>query len=413
MEQMNVPQLSRPGELSRGGLPILILALAANVLAFAEQPAASRAEAIHDHLRKAAVYLKANDPSSAVKEFESVLALDPKNLEANANLGVTAFFHGDYRGASGYLGKALAVDPSLVKAQALLGMCERRLGKPAAQARLEQAFPKLKEKNLRVQVGLELANLYYQQGSLDRAATVMQSLLDLDPDNVEILFMTQRVYSDLANDTLNKLAVLAPGSARMQELIAERLVNEGNLKSATEHYRKALEINPRLPGVHYELAEAIFGLAPDDEKSQVEAELELETAVKIDGANARTECAFARIASRRGNLEGAYAHYSRAFALNPGDAEAQAGLGRLLALQEKFQEAAKYLRMAVKSEPLNDEVHYRLASVCRRLELKEEAEKEFRLSREIKQARERLGELYWQMNRKPPGQEDHAPAAAQ
>ena len=43
--------------------------------------------------------------------------------------------------------------------------------------------------------------------------------------------------------------MLAPGSARMQQVIAERLVNEGDLKSATEHYKKVLEIDPRVPGV--------------------------------------------------------------------------------------------------------------------------------------------------------------------
>jgi hypothetical protein len=60
--------------------------------------------------------------------------------------------------------------------------------------------------------------------------------------------------------------------------------------------------------------------------------------------------------------------------------------------------------MAVEADPLNDEAHYRLSRVCRKLQLKEESEKEYRLSLEIKQARERMGELYWQMNRKPPGE---------
>ena len=72
----------------------------------------------------------------------------------------------------------------------------------------------------------------------------MRSLVDLDPDNVDVLFMAQRVYSELADDTLNKLAVLAPGSARMQQVIAERLVNGGDLKGAIEHYRKALADRP-------------------------------------------------------------------------------------------------------------------------------------------------------------------------
>jgi len=233
--------------------------------------------------------------------------------------------------------------------------------------------------------------------------------VDLDPDSVEILYMAQRVYSDLADDTLNKLAILAPRSARMQQVIAERLVNDGDLKGAAEHYRKALGINPELPGVHFELAEAILESAPNDASKQAEAEKELEIAVKSDGAGAGTECMLARISLRRSDLDGAYAHYSRAIALSPGDAEAQVGMGRLLASRKKPQEALKYLRMAVQSDPLNEQAHYRLASVCRQLQLKNESEKEFRLLREIKQTKETVRELYQQMNKKAPGQQDQVP----
>jgi len=117
----------------------------------------------------------------------------------------------------------------------------------------------------------------------------------------------------------------------------------------------------------------------------------------------------ARIASRRSDLDGAYAHYSRAYALNPGAAEAQIGLGRLLTTMDKPQEAAKYLRMAVQSDPLNGEAHYRLASICRKLGLGDEAAKEFRLFQEIKQTKTSLKELYRQMNKKPPEQEEQMP----
>jgi len=406
---MKEPPLCR--RLSARTLVLVLTILAGALAVMAAQGGASRSTDIHDRLKKAAEYLKANDPDSAVKELDAVLALDPKNAEALANLGVIAFYKGDYKKASQALRNALANDPSLTKTQALLGICERRLGEPSAQALLEKSFPKLKDKKLQIQVGMELAGIYDRQGNLDRTASVMRSLVDLDPDNVEILYMAQRVYSELADDTLNKLAILAPRSARMQQVIAERLINEGDLKGATEHYRKALEINPRLPGVHYELAEAIFESSPNDPQVQAAAEKELNTAVQLDGDSAGTECVFARIASRRSDLDGAYAHYSRAFALNPGEVEAQIGLGRLLANMDKLQESAKYLRMAVQSDPLNGEAHYRLASVCRRLELKDEAAKEFRLFKQIAQAKTGLEELYRQMNKKPPEHEEQMPDA--
>jgi len=396
------------------GLKAMLLVLALLVSThgvMVAQTSAPRTTEVRDRLRKAAEYLKANDANSAAKELNAVLALDPKNAEAYANLGVIAFVERDYQNAAKYLRKALAIDPSLAKTQALLGICERRMGEHSAQALLEKSFPKLKDKNLQIQVGLELANLYSQQGDLDRTAALMRSLVDLNPDNIEILYMAQQVYTELAEDTLNKLAILAPGSARMQQVIAERLINEGDLKGATEHYRKALEIDPRLPGVHYELAEAILESMPNDAQVQAEAEKELQTAVSLEGDSAKTECLFGRIADRRGEADKAYAHYQRAFALNPGEVEAQMGLGRLLVSKEKPEEAMKYFRMAVQTDPLNGEAHYRLASVCRTLQLKDEAKKEVQLYLDIKKAKDRLEELYRQMNKKPPQHGEQVPDA--
>jgi uncharacterized protein HemY len=119
-------------------------------MAFA-QTADSYAVELHNHLLKAAEHLKTNDPISAAREFAAVLTLDPKNAEANANLGVITFFRADYKTAAQYLRSALAADPSLSKSEALLGICEPRLGDPAAQALLEQSFPKVKEKSLHIE----------------------------------------------------------------------------------------------------------------------------------------------------------------------------------------------------------------------------------------------------------------------
>jgi tetratricopeptide (TPR) repeat protein len=387
---------------------LLVLTLLASALAGA-QTAASRTAEIHDHLRKAAQYLKANDPNSAVKELDAVLALDPKNAEAYANLGVIAYFQRDYLKASGYLRRALAIDPSLVKTQALLGICERRLGDPSARSLLEKSFSKLKDKPLRLQVGIELAGLYDQQGEPGATASVMQSLVDLDPDNVDVLFMAQRVYSELADDTLNKLAVLAPGSARMQQVIAEHLINGGDLPHAIEHYKKALQIDSHLPGVHFELGEAILQSSPNDPATQAEAETEFNAAVSIDGDAAKAECGLGAIALSQSDLDRAFAHYQRAYKLNPNEVEAQLGLARLLMIQQKPQEAVNYLRAAIQSDPLNSEAHYRLASAYRRLHLDDQAQKEMLLFQEIKKTKDQVKELYHQMNIRPKAQGDEIP----
>jgi tetratricopeptide (TPR) repeat protein len=251
---------------------------------------------------------------------------------------------------------------------------------------------------LRLQVGLELASLYEQQGDPGATASIMRTLVDLAPDNVDVLFMAQRVYSELADETLNKLAVLAPGSARMQEIIAQHLINQGDLKGAIDHYRKALQIDPRASGVHYELGEAILESARSDAAAQAEAQKELELAMTVEGDTARTECELADIALLQSAPEQALAHYQRAYHLNPNEVQAQMGLAAL-AMPENPQQAIKYLRLAVQSDPLNASAHYQLGRAYQRLQMTELAKKELHLSQEIRKTKDQVQALYHQMNR--------------
>jgi predicted Zn-dependent protease len=290
-------------------------------------------------------------------------------------------------------------------------MCERRLGEPAARTDLESAFARLKDPKLRVQVGVELANLYYQNGDLDRTVPVLSELVELAPDNADVLFFAQRIYSEMADDTLNKLALLAPDSARMQQLIAERLINAGDLKGAIEHYHNALAADPRLPGMHFELAEAILESSNQTEE-QVEALKELDAAISSEGDNSRIECAYGRIATLQGKLNEALMHYQRAYKMDPSSGEAQLGLGETLVEQNKPDEALNYLRMAVRTDPMNAAAHYRLARACTVLHLDDEAKKETNLFQEVRQAKDRVTQLYREMNRKPVP-EDNVPAETQ
>jgi tetratricopeptide (TPR) repeat protein len=374
---------------------VLLSSAAAPMLA---QTGASGAANAHDHLQKAEAYLKSNDPDSAAREFKAVLALDSRNAEAYANLGVIAFVRHDCQTAALNLRKALAINSSLEKTRALLGVCERRLGDPSSRATLENSFAKLNDKKLRLQVGLELASLYEERGDPGATVSVMHALVDLAPDNVDVLFMAQRVYSELADDTLNKLAVLAPGSARMQEIIAQHLINQGDLKGAIDHYRKSLQIDPRVPGIHYELGEAILESGRSDAATQAEAQKELEASIAVDGDAPKTECELAEIALLQSEPDRALAHYQRAYRLNPNEVQAEMGLANL-AMHENPQEAVTYLRMAVQSDPLNGSAHYQLARAYQRLQMNELAEKELHLSQEIKKTKEQVEGLYHQMNR--------------
>ncbi len=63
------------------------------------------------------------------------------------------------------------MQPSLTKIQALLGMAEKRTGETVdARKQLEALFDAVTETKLKVQIGMELIELYTASQDLDRAS---------------------------------------------------------------------------------------------------------------------------------------------------------------------------------------------------------------------------------------------------
>lgn len=357
-----------------------------------------RAEQIQQHLSQAQSALSLNAPDKAAKEFEAILAIDKRNATALANLGALAFVRGDYRTAAADFQQALQTEPSLSKARALLAICKKRMADPSAQSLLEASFSQVEDKKIRTQVGMELIDSYYEQGDLEHAAATVNTLLQLNADDPDVLYMAQRIYQEMAEGALNKLTILAPGSARMQQVIAEHLINAGNLASAIEHYRLALKLNPRLPGLHYEIGESIMQ-SSTTENALAEAQSEFEDAIQSQGDSAGIEVRLGMIAALRSNPDQAYEHYERANALNSNDSDAQLGLAKILMDRDKPSEAMPYLRNVVTADPMNTEARYRLATACRQAGLIQESIEQMKLFRESKVLKKQVESLYAQMNR--------------
>ena len=348
---------------------------------------------IEVHSRQARQYLAANRPDLAIGEFKAVLALDPSDLVARGDLGTLLFFQGNYREAAVDLGAVVKSQPSLWKTVMLLGMCEKRLGHlTTARTDLERAFPHLTDDKVRVQAGLELVELYYASRDLDKAADVVAVLRKLKPDDAAILYTAHRIYSEQADESALGIAMLAPNSAWMHELMAEELIVQGNNDAAIAQYREALKIDDRIPGLHFELGELLSSSASPKDKDQ--AEKEYEAALVQNSFDEKSECRLGRIALSRSDLKQAFAHFSRALELQPDDPEANLGAGRVLLAMNQPQKAQPLLEKAVRLDPSDPVAHYHLGTLDRRIGRTTDAQREFAEFQRLKRMKESLKVLY-------------------
>jgi tetratricopeptide (TPR) repeat protein len=320
--------------------------------------------------------------------------------DAQIAQGMQDVMRGNCVAAEKELRGALAVDSASARAQGLLGICEKRMGEVGAEKHLEAGFAGEKDAKIRTEIGVELADYDYQRGDLDHTLPVVRALVEMNPENLDILFFAQNVYQDMADDTLNKLALLGPDSPRMQQAVAEHLVNEGDLKDAAEHYREALAKDAYLPGAHFELAEAILEADPTDAAAQAEAQKEMETALRVDGESARVECELGRDAFLEGNLDAAMEHYQRARQMMPGNVDAQMGIARILTRQGKTREAMPLFAKVSDEDPMNGEAHYGYALALRSTGHPQEAADEMRMYQTIRTARDKVVHVYGEMNRR-------------
>jgi tetratricopeptide (TPR) repeat protein len=373
----------------------------ASVPAFSQTP--SKPQQIDSHSRQAQEFLRKNQPDLAAREFAAILALDPNNVDAQANLGVMLFFQGDFAKATPHLRAAAKLRPNLWKIQALLGMSEKRLGQvAAAESELSKAFPQLQEEKLRLQAGMELIEIYYATGDLDKAAGIVAVLKQIAPENTDVLYTAHRIYSDLAGESMLSVAMVAPKSARMHQMMAQEMARQGNTEGAIAHYREAVKMDPHLPGLHFELAEAL-SLSTSADRDQVEKEYQ--AALSENPFEEKAESRLGEIALRASDLERAAAHYKRALEVQPNDADALVGMGRTLTQMHRPAEAEPYLKRAAQVEPFTAATHYRLSQVYRAAGRTADAQKELAEFQRLKEMKERLKQVYEEMRLQPVKQE--------
>jgi len=354
-----------------------------------------------EHARRANEFLKANQPAKAIPEFAALVAAQPDNLDAQANLGVLLYFQARHSDALEHLRKAIQLNPNLPRIQALLGLCEYQLGQlDAARTDLSASVGNLPDPKFRRQVGLTLVEVETAQHDLAAAALTIDKLRDEAPTDQEILYASYRIHTDLAGEALLSLSLAAPQSGQMQQAIAHELERIRDLPGAVAAFHKAIAVDPNLPGIHFELAEALHGSYSQADRAQAEHEYAI--ALEKNPHEVQAAVRMGDLKADRGDLDTAASFYQRGLAQQPNNAEAALGLARVYSERNDNEKALPLLQQVLTEDPTNMLAHFRLSALYRKMHKPDDAKREFAEYQKYKAIKDGLRQVYGTMRIQAP-----------
>ncbi len=326
---------------------------------------------------------------AAVLAYAAVL-LGSEPLTQTFEQAVKALSAQDYAAAEAGFQKVLASFPNHAGALQNLGLVYSRTGRPEQAATLyRRALARRPEdKSLLMNLGL----VYLKQEAYGEAAPVFERLVSIDPGslparellatsrfyigqipaaiggfeaarredsgNPDLLFLLAAAYlkqdqSDRARGVLEECAASAPPA--VAQLVSCRAFGEAErFGEAAEHCRKALELDPKLPGVHRAAGKVMVGQHDPD------AAAELSAAVAQDPADAEALYLYGVALLQAGRLPEATDALERAAKLHPGFWGNYFYLGKAKLQLNRAEEAVPLLRKAAELNARGSVVWYEL-----------------------------------------------------
>jgi len=194
--------------------------------------------------------LAANQFDRAVSTLQEAVQSYPKDVGFLTNLGNAYLREGKIAEAQDALARAVSANPEQPDAHNLLGLCAAQRGD---RQQAEQSF----REAIRLQPNLaepqnNLANLLTGEQRYDEAGFRFRRALALNPQYADahhglglLLILTH--HEAEAGNELQAAASAAPGNPQIHTDLADLLSVQGRLPGAAAEYRRALELNARLP----------------------------------------------------------------------------------------------------------------------------------------------------------------------
>lgn len=257
-----------------------------------------------------------HDIDHALVEFRKAAELDPASSEVLLRLGDAYMKKHDAADAIPPLKRAVELSPDSIPIHQLLGYAL------LAQGFAAEAIPHLEV--ARDPGALGIAHLENDEPA--KAVVNLQSALENDPDNVDLLFYVSRAAAALGSQSTDKLLSAFPNSARAHQTRGQGYYQMKMIPEAGKEYEQAIAIRPDLPGLHLELGEIYAGRA---EWPKAEEQFRVETKLQPGSAEAAFRLGDALV--QEGKMKEAADELRRSDSLHPNMPETLYAMGRALA----------------------------------------------------------------------------------
>lgn len=294
-----------------------------------------------------------------VRSFVVCLLLAATGLaQSVTDEGIAAFQEGRYSAALAKLNGAK--DPSgtafLALAQAATNDCPSAL---ASMAHLQTQDP-----TLRRLVGLAQVKCYTATGDTARAFGLLDQLQQQYPNDADILYAAAKLHMKAFNDATLAMFQRTPASYRVHELSAEIFETQDRYTEAISEFRKAIELNPHAPDLHFRLGRAIL-LQSHEAQALDQAATEFQAELKLSPEDSACEFQLGQIASVKNNPSEAKTHFERALMLSPQFVQAHISLAKVYLQEKNYPQAIRLLTQATQAQPNNESAHYNLLTAYR------------------------------------------------
>jgi serine/threonine-protein kinase len=213
------------------------------------------------------------DGEAGEAAFRKAVELDPQNIPAHGNLGLSLILHGHSDEAIPELQRAIELGRAdrrgegheafvrffrwqTAKYQFGLGNIQfQRKAYDAALAAFDDAIAMSPEF---ADAHVSRGDVFLAEGKVDEAIAAYGNAVHIDPNNALALSnlglaLSNKGWSDRAVPLLTRAAELNGRWAENQYRLGRALDNTGNLDAAAAAYHKAVDLEPNHAGAHYQL----------------------------------------------------------------------------------------------------------------------------------------------------------------